>query len=490
MSANHIDKVRAALASDALNGRLSFLADAGPGVFYACGACILESAAGAEPGGIQIACARPTGKVAASLAGETGLFPVELKGSPGVLHLSGKGERGVTLLPMQGPDILAFVKQAPFTVLGMAVDIGGAQPFEVIDPLRGLEDLASGALRSTTPSALAAVPASMLFAAGARNDFGLEADAATVSMMRAAAPAVRGMNPVKAWDSLARLFSGRRLSDTATFLKDVGLLGELLPEVARIYDVPQNYYHHLGVWGHTLETLDRLDEMMADVPAHFRAHAGRIERHLALPVEGGIDRRSFLALAALIHDVGKADTMTVLASGRIRFQGHQEAGGRLAGAIALRMGLGTRGRRLLSGIVRDHMLLGFMIREGESTSTRLRAATELGDRCIEAVMLSIADRLATKGEASTDKGLGLFRRVALRVLGDWCWLNDFPPLVDGREVMVHGGLAPGPLVGEALFKARVAQRESIVSSRDEALEFLAPDFKGRMDARGAEGRAL
>jgi hypothetical protein len=50
--------------------------------------------------------------------------------------------------------------------------------------------------------------------------------------------------------------------------------------------------------------------------------------------------------------------------------------------------------------------------------------------------------------------------------------------------MVHTGTGSGPDVGDALFRARVAQRESTVSSRTEALEYLAPDFKGKMGKRG------
>ena len=56
------------------------------------------------------------------------------------------------------------------------------------------------------------------------------------------------VEPTRAWDAVSRLFSGTGLSDTSRFLKDTGALAALFPELAAIYDVPQNYFHHLGVW--------------------------------------------------------------------------------------------------------------------------------------------------------------------------------------------------------------------------------------------------
>ena len=224
--------------------------------------------------------------------------------------------------------------------------------------------------------------------------------------------------------------------------------------------------------------------MLEDPSRHFKAYGDRLAAYLRRPLAGGVPRRTFLAFAGLVHDIGKAPAMTVTQSGRIRFQGHDLEGERLASDVCSRLGLSRRAAAHLAGIVRDHMAPGFLIHEGESTASRLRFAMSLGDHCPEVVMLFIADRLATRGPATAGENPELFKRVATRLLNDWVWLHDYPPLIDGRDVLVHTGAGPGPEVGDALFRARVAQRESTVSSRTEALEYLAPDLKGKMDTRG------
>ena len=460
--------------ADALGGT-------GPGGAYACGEYVLESLAGRSPGGIMLACASVE-DASMVLEGRTGWRRVP--GSGGAVVLNPGSARPVTLVGIEGPGVTSHLAGAAFTVLAMGIDLFEPSPRTLIDPLGGLSDLRAGVLRVPVEEALFDDPSRCFLAAGLRARFGLEPDADTMGALRRASGLVGRVPPRRAWRVLSRLYSGTGLSEVSGFLRLTGALGALLPEVEAIYDVPQNYFHHLDVWGHTMETLDRLEEMMEEPASRFRAHSGDITRHLAETVEGGVDRRAFLAFAGLIHDLGKPKTRTVEPTGRIRFRGHQSVGAGLAGSVASRLGLGRRGTGHLRGIVGDHMRIGHLIKEGETTAARLKAAMEMGSHCVEVVLLSLADRLATRGEASTEEAVERYSRVASRVLADWFWLRRCPPLVDGRDVMVHAGVAPGPGVARALFEARVAQRECTVASRGEALEFLAPDFKGRMDGRG------
>lgn len=458
------------------------LGRAGQGTHYACGQYLLELAAGASPEGILIACRTPLDETAARIESATGW--TRAPGTDGALALSGSSGRGVVLVDLYGSDIDEHLRYAAFTVLALAADLGATPPSGLIDPYGGLEDLDRGCLRTVDIFDGPLTPERCLLAADLFRRFGLQPDERAMLALREASTRIDTVAPPHAWQALARIFSGSCLSGVTRFMRSTGALGALLPEVAAVYDLPQNYYHHLGVWDHTLETLDRLEETLLDPASFSKAYGNRLDTYLSRSFEGGVSRRAFLAFAGLIHDIGKAGTMTVEPSGRIRFQGHQEEGGRLAASIASRLGMGNAGAKHLAGIVRDHMKLGFLLKEGETTASRLRAVMEMDGHCAEVVLLSVADRAATRGEASTEEALERYRRVATRVLGDWVWIQEYPPLIDGRDVIVHAGMPQGPRVAEALFKARVAQREGTVSSRAEALEFLAPDFKGRMDTRG------
>lgn len=446
---------------------------------WLCGMAVAQAAAGSEIGGLLIA-VEDVAFACDAVSRVTGLVRVPDRSHPEIRHLARRGERTVTLVPL-GPGISQSCAHASYTALSMAVRL--SDPGILFDPYDGMTDLEAGILRLVEPC-LREKPERMLLASVLNRRFGLVPDPGTGSEIRFAAPYASNIPPRKVWGSLSSSLATGGLSATAGLLKDLGLLSELFVPVGAIYAVPQNYYHHLDVWGHTMETLERLDEMLARPFDFFKAYGDRMVSQLTRRVEGGVLRLSLLALAALVHDIGKAETMTVQESGRIRFQGHAEAGASLSNEVSRRLGFGARATRRLAAVVGDHMRLGFLMKEGESAGSRLRAAVEMGDRTIEVVMLSLADRMATRGEAATEEALKRFTRLSTRLMSDWFWLRDFPPLVDGEDIIVHMGIEPGPDVGEALFRARVAQRESIVSSRDEALEYLAPDFKGKMSMRG------
>lgn len=298
--------------------------------------------------------------------------------------------------------------------------------------------------------------------------------------MKEASPGLGAVPPQRAWPALARVMDGTRPADRARLMRRLGVLDALIPEVAAVFEVPQNYYHHTGVWEHTLEVLDRLEELMRSPGAAFPACASGVASQLQGKVEGGFDRRTYLTFAALIHDIGKAATMSVEPSGRIRFGEHQREGALVARDIAGRLSLGYRGSHHLAGLFESHMKFGFLMKEGESTETRLKAVRELGDRCVDVALLSLADRMATRGEAATREAGERFKRLLARVLNDYFWDRGCPPLLCGRDAVIHSGVGPGPEVGRKLFDARVAQREGIVSNRQQALEYLAPDFKGKI----------
>lgn len=474
------------LLADPLFNLVREALDPTPGSCYAAGAFLPEALTGRGPGGLLLLCADEPEAAAETVERAVGLSIVPSRRCRrGMVHLARRGERSVTLVTMDPGGVDRALGRSSFTVLGMAADL--TRPGELIDPLGGLEHLQQGVLRAaSTP---ADDPERLLLAARLCSQYGLAPDEETMSELRRCSPAAAKIVPRRAWPGLSGIFDAGDFSASASFLKETGVLEQLFPSLGDIYDVPQNYYHHLGVWEHTLATLDNLEEMLRNPREQFKAYGDRLVSWLTRSVEGGVRRRSLLVLAALVHDAGKSESMTVEPSGRIRFQGHQLAGAALAAGVAARLGLGRRASGSLVAIVRDHMRLGFLLKDGETTASRLAAAVELGDHCPEVVLLSLADRMATRGEATTVEALERFRRLNARLLADWFWLRDCPPLIGGQDIIVHGGVEQGPQVGAALTKARVAQRECIVSSSGQALEFLAPDFKGKMNVRGNVGGA-
>jgi [protein-PII] uridylyltransferase len=108
-------------------------------------------------------------------------------------------------------------------------------------------------------------------------------------------------------------------------LDQAGVLVRLLPEWARVRNLPQrNAYHRYTVDRHLLETA---------------AHAAALSRE--------VDRPDLLLLAALLHDIGKG----------IPGRDHSDVGVELASAVVTRLGLKSADRLVIQTLVRHHLLL-------------------------------------------------------------------------------------------------------------------------------------
>ena len=91
-------------------------------------------------------------------------------------------------------------------------------------------------------------------------ELGFEVDAGHAARWRAAgSPRIGGVAPERTFYELRRLVTRARRRGAGIELMDsVGLVATLLPELEALKGVEQNPYHHLDVWGHTLEVLEQL----------------------------------------------------------------------------------------------------------------------------------------------------------------------------------------------------------------------------------------
>ena len=163
---------------------------------------------------------------------------------------------------------------------------------------------------------------------------------------------------------LVKIFTGKNAGRGLQLLHDTGLLIYVLPEVSAMVGVPQpRKFHPEGdVFIHTKLTLDNLNE-----PS---------------PV---------LALAALLHDVGKPRTMTI--TDRIRFYGHNKVGAEIANDICTRLRFSNDEREEIVACVENHMTFMNIHRMKESTLKRLFQR----ETFLDELALHKADCLASHG---------------------------------------------------------------------------------------------
>jgi poly(A) polymerase len=455
-----------AAASRALGG--------GEGVWIAGGA-VRDAALGREVTDLDLAVAGDPGTVAKALGRELGEHAFELSAEFGTWRVVAAG-RGwqVDVTRLRGDSIEADLAARDFTVGAVAVPLGGAS---VLDPFDGLADLERGVLRAVGPATFSEDPLRLLRAARLAVELNLTVDPDTVALAhegagRAAEPAGE-----------RQLSELRRLLASADPLRGLALLDELrltavvLPELERTKDVEQGPNHHLDVYGHTLEVLERTLEIEADLPRFVGSERGdEAVALLAEPLADEMDRAVALRFGALFHDIAKPLTRAER-NGFVGFKGHDVEGATTIAEIMGRLRASRKLTRYLQALTLHHLRLGFLIAEAPLPPRRvheyLRATEPV---TVDVTLLTVADRLSARGHGPiarpemVEAHLALAREMVAAALD---WRRDGPPepLLRGDEIAAELGIE-GPEIGARLAELEAAQYAGEVTDRGQALGLL------------------
>jgi poly(A) polymerase len=182
-------------------------------------------------------------------------------------------------------------------------------------------------------------------------------------------------------------------------------------------------------------------------------------------------RSSFLRLATLYHDTGKTETLTRDTAGRIHFYSHQKHSQDAVLNLTERLRLSRKAGDYLVNTVGKHMDIGLAVSDSASDRQLRKMIARLGDELVDVVLISTADRYATRGPLSTPEELKGYVAICNRLLDAYFQEKDVPPLIGGRDLMEELGLSEGPAIGEILKEVRIAQLEGAIKSRDDALRF-------------------
>jgi putative nucleotidyltransferase with HDIG domain len=259
---------------------------------------------------------------------------------------------------------------------------------------------------------------------------------------------------------------------------ELGAIGVVLPELDAMRGVQQSHYHHRDVYGHTLEVLDRVVALSGSdlVETVGDEHAEAVRALLDEPLADGLTRGEALRWGALLHDAAKPATRAVrVLDRRVTFLGHDVLGADLARDVLGRLRASVRLRDHVAALVRHHLRLGFLVHEPQplSPDTVFSYLTACDPVEVDVTLLSIADRLATRG-AKAEQAIEVHMALARRMLGNALrWRAEGPPtsLLRGDELAAELHIPLGPRVGELLAELARAQYTGEVETREQALEF-------------------
>jgi len=298
-------------------------------------------------------------------------------------------------------------------------------PAHLVDPFHGQRDLQRKQLRHVT-EAFREDPVRILRVArfAARfADFDVAPE--TLALMRemVAAGEADALVPERVWQELARGLMEGRPSRMFELLRACGALAVLLPEVDRLWGVPQPEAHHpeVDTGVHLMMVLDMAARLAAPLGVRF---------------------------ACLVHDLGKGTTP---ADALPRHIGHEQRSARLLRAVCERWRVPVEVRELADVVAREH---GNIHRSGDLNAA---AIVRLLERCDAFRKPERFDEVLLACECDARGRLGLEDTPyppRPRLLAALAAARGVATEPIAREAQANG--AAGPKIGEAIARARVA----------------------------------
>ena len=376
---------------------------------------------------------------------------------------SGRGHRGFLVEGDPSMTSEDATRRRDFTINAILQDpLTG----EVIDHFDGRRDIERHLLRAVSLDTFGEDSLRVLRAAQFASRFNFEIDADTVALCQSIDLA--DLPAERVWGEMEKLLlQSVRPSVGLEWLRTLGVVAQLFPEIACLIDVQQDpVWHPEGnVFVHTQLVVDRAREQL----------------------EGLSDARKVtVMLAALAHDFGKPAT-TEFIEDHWRSRGHEEAGVEPTKTFLDRLNVHTidgydvRGQVI--ALVREHLKPGEFYKKREEVGDG--AFRRLARRCEPDLLYRVAkaDSLGRNADwvpreqwydAEAQEWF-IQRAKELEVL------NTAPdPILLGRHLL-EMGLEPGPRIGEitkAVYELQLDGRVCSLSDAQNAARSILEEMSG------------
>lgn len=311
------------------------------------------------------------------------------------------------------------VQRRDFTMNALAYDM---QTQSILDHVQGHTDIQHKVIRTVgDPHARFQEDALRMLRAirfSAQLDFTIEP--LTLRAIHEEASRIKSISWERIRDEMTKIICAPHVSlDTFEVLRSTGLLGYILPELEACYGVEQ--------------------------ASPNRHHTSDVATHLIRALVNCPSSSPAVRWATLLHDIGKASTREVDASGTTTFHNHEIIGAEQAEAIATRLRMSRKDKELIVRLVRYHM---FSVEDTQTDKAIRRFIKRVGKEHIQDMLdLRTADRLGS-GTPETSWRTELFKKRIVEVQEQPFEIRDLA--IKGEHIMKELGLKPGPRIGELL----------------------------------------
>lgn len=438
-----IDRTLGSPSGEAAYGVCERLLDAGFTALFV-GGCVRDMLQGSPPQDIDIATDALPGDVAKTFAGADGA-----DASLGSMRVAWKGHTfEVTTFRADDPqsdgrrpacvtfgDFEADARRRDFTVNALYFNPVSR---ELLDPFGGEADLRERLIRfiGDPEKRIAEDALRVLRAVRFRALLAGQYHPETYAALKRGAGRVASLSGARIGQEWEKMLLGPRPATALEDLWELDILERIAPELNVCKGIPQpaDYHREGDVWEHLLACTRKFrDGDSADV-----------------------------RWAALLHDIGKAETFSL--QERIRFDRHAAVSADKASALLQRLQFPSSRVRKIAWLIAHHMMMGAFADMPDDRKGHWYYHPWFPE-LLRLMQLDI--------EGTEPSDFSLYDAI---VRGCNAYLDAHPlpakPLLSGHDIMEALGVPPGEEVGRLLAFVRSAQLNGEIASKEEALALL------------------
>ncbi len=365
------------------------------------------------------------------------------------------------LVPLYSAGLPDELRRRDFTINTIAYSFSENRLLDLFD---GFKDIEDQVVRIVSPEVLDQDPIRMLRAVRFTTTLaGFRLSEETISEIRKRSQRLFESAVERIREETDRIMVSGRAFQGLSLMHDLDLLQTLFPEFRSLSGLEQGPYHHLDAFAHTLQVVHELDDL------------GSLVEEFKFEFQVDLEDRIALLYAALLHDIGKAECLTLDQDGIPHFYGHEKIGAEMAKKVLKKYCFPNKQTERIVRLVRYHVL-GLGLIHADCTEKALRRIVrKLGEDLPLHVLLSLADRKSARGKEfrEMEKRTAAIGQALLDTFSkDGEKILRPPNLVSGRDVMEILDIPPGPVVGDVLERVRGLQIDQVIRTREEALSYL------------------
>ncbi len=356
------------------------------------------------------------------------------------------------------------LRRRDFTINAIAINL---KTKEIIDINNGQEDIKNRVIRSISEDNLVDDPLRILRAFRFSATLGFEIEQGTLEQIKRHKDLI--LNPAKERVNyeILKLFQGEYTPQVLLMASDIIEL--LYPVFTDVKKVPKNTHHHLGLYEHSVETVNQIQQI-------YNTSSDEVKEHMNKVDFGGFSRLAHLKFAGFFHDIGKFSTWTIEGD-RHRFIKHDDVGSKMAKEILKQNKFSKKQIEYITSMIKNHIYPSQVVSaENINDKIYMRYIRKMEDNVIDNIILAQADRLSARGSAITDDivkdNIDRLNKLLEFYIMIKPKLKPIPKLLTGQEIMEIKNIPQSPILGKIISALKEEQSEGNILTKAEAVEFV------------------